>query len=66
MIEAAGFTFAMVLSFVFSSAVNNNRANRPHPPIMRYVGWGLVGALVAVSAVLIISIPLGIDLTRLA
>lgn len=43
MVETAVFTYGLLASFVLSAASHNQRAQRPNPPIMNYVGYILLG-----------------------
>lgn len=52
MVEAAVFTYGLLASFVLSAASHNQRARRPNPPIMNYVGYVLLGMSAAASMLL--------------
>lgn len=52
MVEAAVFTYGLLASFVLSAASHNERAKRPNPPIMNYVGFVLLGMSAAAAVLL--------------
>lgn len=43
MVGAVVFTYGMLMSFVLTGASRNNRLHRPHPPMLTYVGYVLLG-----------------------
>jgi hypothetical protein len=63
MLEFAVFTYGLLASFIWTSAERNRRAARPHPPILRHLGYLVVGisagAAVVLSAIAIASLYLG-------
>jgi hypothetical protein len=52
MVQFAGLIYAVLLSFVLSSAARNKREGRSHAPMLVYVGYLLCG-LSAGAAVLL-------------
>ncbi|KQM66217.1 MULTISPECIES: hypothetical protein [unclassified Sphingomonas] len=52
MVETAVFTYGLLASFVLSAASHNQRAQRPNPPIMNYIGYVLLGMSVAATVLL--------------
>lgn len=52
MIEFAALTYGMLTSFVLSSLRRNQVARRPHPPMLRHVGYMLCGMSAGACAIL--------------
>lgn len=65
MFETVAFTYAMLASFVLTSAKRNNQQARTNPPMVRYVGYTLCGSLGALSTALFACAALGIDPLRI-
>lgn len=61
MVETMVFSYGMLISFVLTGAHRNNSVKRPHSQTLRNAGLVLAGSLATLSALLIASIPLGID-----
>lgn len=66
MIETMVFSYAALIGFVFTGASRNQKAQRAHPPQLRYIGFVLAGSLATLSLLLLASIPLGIEITILS
>jgi hypothetical protein len=49
---AAAFTYSLLSGFVLSSASRNKREGRGNPPMLDYVGYGLVGVSIVISLIL--------------
>ncbi|MGT2516206.1 hypothetical protein ACVOMT_20190 (plasmid) [Sphingomonas panni] len=52
MVETAVFTYGLLASFVLSAASHNQRAQRPNPAIMNYIGYVLFGMSVTAAVLL--------------
>lgn len=52
MVETAVFTYGLLASFVLSAASHNQRARRPNPAIMNYIGYVLLGMSAAAAVLL--------------
>jgi len=52
MVETAVFTYGLLASFVLSGAAHNQRAQRPNPAILNYVGYVLLGMSAAAAVLL--------------
>lgn len=52
MVETAVFTYGLLASFVLSAASHNQRAQRPNPPVMNYIGFVLLGMSAAAAVLL--------------
>ncbi|MDX3909052.1 MAG: hypothetical protein QHC67_04460 [Sphingobium sp.] len=52
MIEFAALTYGVLASFVLSSAGRNRAAKRPHPPVLRHIGYVLCGMSAGTCAIL--------------
>ena len=51
-IEFAALTYGMLTSFVLSSLRSNHVARRPHPPMLRHIGYMLCGMSAGACAIL--------------
>ncbi len=52
MIQGAALVYSCLATFVLSSAERNRRSARPHPPIITYAGWTLMGTSFAMTGLL--------------
>ncbi|AUW57630.1 hypothetical protein C1T17_05460 [Sphingobium sp. SCG-1] len=52
MIEFAALTYGVLASFVLSSAGRNHAARKPHPPVLRHIGYVLCGMSAGTCAIL--------------
>lgn len=52
MIEFAAITYGVLASFVISSAGRNRATRKPHPPILRHVGYMMCGMSAGACAIL--------------
>lgn len=52
MIEFAAITYGVLASFVISSAGRNRATSKPHPPVLRHVGYVLCGMSAGTCAIL--------------
>lgn len=59
---AAAFTYSLLSGFVLSSASRNRREGRDNPPMVEYVGYGLIGISIAVVMMLVYVLMSGAEL----
>lgn len=52
MLEAAVFTYGMLISVVLSNLSRNGKARRPNSAMLEYVGYILCGSLAAAAVIL--------------
>ena len=52
------FTYGLLTSFVLSGASRNNRLQRPHPRMLRYIGYILCGCSAGLSVLLLARVAL--------
>lgn len=48
----AALTYGFLASFILSAASRNNKLQRPHPPVLIYVGYVLCGLSLGASVIL--------------
>ncbi len=53
MFSAIMFTYGLLTSFVLSGASRNNRLQRPHPPMLRNIGYVLCGCSAGLSVLML-------------
>jgi hypothetical protein len=52
MLEIAALTYSALMTFVLSSASRNRREGQPHPQVLLYVGYVLLGLTAAGAGLL--------------
>ena len=52
MLQIAVFTYGLLASFIWASAERNSRAAVPHPPVLRHMGYLVVGLSAGVAIAL--------------
>lgn len=52
MVEFAALTYGLLASVILSAAQRNHRMERPHPPMLLYVGYALCGLSAGIAMIL--------------
>ena len=52
MLEFAAFSYTLLAGFILSSANRNRRQRRPHPPMLKLVGFVLMSTSLTLAALL--------------
>lgn len=52
MMEFAALTYGLLASVILSAAQRNRRLERPHPPLLLYLGYMLCGLSIGIALML--------------
>ncbi|WHO38124.1 hypothetical protein PMI04_016380 [Sphingobium sp. AP49] len=53
MMEFAALTYGLLASVILSAAKRNRKLNKPHPPLLLYMGYLLCGLSAGLAIVLV-------------